>query len=72
MEATTFNENPILQEISAKKKSRQLLVQKRKEAADAWFNFDSDNELEKEWTEEPIDEGEIFGRHKRFVSVYNI
>lgn len=63
MEAgTTWNANPIVQEISSKKRTRQLQAEKRKAAIAAWFATDTDSDGEGEIEEEPIDEEEIFGR----------
>jgi hypothetical protein len=59
-QGTTWNANPIVQEISVNKKSRQLQAEKRKAAIAAWFSADTDSDDDAELNE-PIDEEEIFG-----------
>lgn len=58
---TTWNANPIVQEISFKKSSRKIQTEKRKAAIAAWFATDTDEENDSDEIEEPIDEEEIFG-----------
>ncbi|KAG8834679.1 hypothetical protein FRC17_007764 [Serendipita sp. 399] len=57
---TTWNANPIVQEVSTKKKLRQNLVEKQKAIVESWFSLETDNDREDEGKDEPIDEEEIF------------
>jgi hypothetical protein len=59
--STTWNANPVIQEDSAKKKSRQQQIGKRKAVVEAWFSLDSEDEATGFTEVEPIDEEEIFG-----------
>ncbi|PVF98573.1 hypothetical protein CPB86DRAFT_349774 [Serendipita vermifera] len=58
--STTWNANPVIQEVSVKKKSRQQQIGKRKAIVESWFSLDSDDEEAGITEVEPIDEEEIF------------
>ena len=64
MDGTTWNANPILKEVSTKKKSRQIQAERRKAEVAAWFSLDSDEEGQDVVINEPIDEEEIFGESR--------
>jgi hypothetical protein len=60
--SSPWNANPVVQEVTVRKKTRQSAVEKRKAAIASWFSLATDNEDEEDTAEDPIDEEEIFGK----------
>lgn len=59
--SSPWNANPVVQEVTVRKKTRQSAVEKRRAAIASWFSLSTDNEDEDDTAEDPIDEEEIFG-----------
>jgi len=58
--SSPWNANPVVQEVTVRKKTRQSAVEKRRAAIASWFSLSADNEDEEDAAEDPIDEEEIF------------
>jgi hypothetical protein len=62
--SSPWNANPVVREVTARKKTRQSAIEKRRAVIASWFTLETDNEGEEDTAEDPIDEEEIFGETK--------
>jgi hypothetical protein len=60
--SSPWNANPVVQDVTVRKKTRQSAVEKRKAAIASWFSLATDKEDEEDTAKDPIDEEEIFGK----------
>jgi hypothetical protein len=69
--SSPWNANPVVREVTVRKKTRQSAVEKRSAAIASWFSLATDNEDEEDTAEDPIDEEEIFGEITLCFLVYH-